>query len=165
MYKRQIGDVITQTKSLGDAFRGVLSTIISQLVRLKITNPLTNALSAFLPSLFGGGGGGWAGGGVGRVPIGFGARGGVHSGWTWVGERGPELLNLGSPSRVLPSQESMAATAGGPLTLNLTVQSTDGPGVRAAVLQMLPSLERSIRESQRQDLRQAGQYRRDVLGY
>lgn len=36
------------------------------------------------------------------------ASGGVRSGLTWVGEEGPELVNLGSPSRVFPHAESMA---------------------------------------------------------
>lgn len=36
------------------------------------------------------------------------ATGGVHSGLTWIGEQGPELVNLGSPSRVFPHRESMS---------------------------------------------------------
>lgn len=35
------------------------------------------------------------------------ATGGVRQGLTWVGEEGPELVNLGSPSRVFPHAESM----------------------------------------------------------
>lgn len=41
------------------------------------------------------------------------ARGGVAEGWSWVGEEGPELIHVGSPSRVLPADESRAVAMGG----------------------------------------------------
>lgn len=50
------------------------------------------------------------------------AKGGVGRGWSWVGERGPELVNFGSPSRVLSNADSMAAV-GGP-TINVYVQGS-----------------------------------------
>lgn len=51
------------------------------------------------------------------------ASGGVARGMSWVGERGPELVNFGSPSRVIPHRESMALAGGGgnhySITLNV----------------------------------------------
>jgi len=40
------------------------------------------------------------------------ANGGVAHGWSLVGEQGPELMNVGSPSRILPADETAAALGG-----------------------------------------------------
>jgi TP901 family phage tail tape measure protein len=59
------------------------------------------------------GGGGFGGSGPGGIPGGTGhARGGIARGWSWIGEKGPELVNFGSPSRVLTHEDSLAAVGG-----------------------------------------------------
>jgi TP901 family phage tail tape measure protein len=59
---------------------------------------------------FGASGPGGVAGGIGH------AMGGIAKGWSWVGERGPELIHVGSPSRVLTHEDSLAAVGGsGPL--------------------------------------------------
>lgn len=47
---------------------------------------------------------------------GAGANGGIQSGWTLVGERGPEVVNFSSPGRVYTNNESqrMLGGSGGP---------------------------------------------------
>jgi hypothetical protein len=73
------------------------------------------------------------------------AMGGIARGWSWVGERGPELIHVGSPSRVLTHQDSVAAVGGsGPLlhvehqTINNNVDAREvaqqvGASVRMAL--------------------------------
>lgn len=53
-----------------------------------------------IPNVAGGGGGG-------GIPAWKEASGGIHSGYTWVGERGPELLNLPAGSHVYNNSQSM----------------------------------------------------------
>lgn len=49
------------------------------------------------------------------------ASGGHASGLTWVGERGPELLNLPPGSYVHNNRESMAMAGGQPIVINVNV--------------------------------------------
>lgn len=48
-------------------------------------------------------------------------------GWSWVGEGGPELLNIPKGSRVLSNRDSMAAMGGG--SVNVTIQMGVGDPV------------------------------------
>jgi uncharacterized protein YqgC (DUF456 family) len=50
--------------------------------------------------------------------VGGNARGGVATGWRWVGEEGRELVNFGSPSAVIPHGASEKAS-GGSVTVHL----------------------------------------------
>jgi hypothetical protein len=86
------------------------------------------SLGGFLGAIFGGftGGGAAAGAGGGGGGGGFGASfaasGGVHEGWTMVGERGRELVNFNSPSMVLPhraTEEIMGSANGGARPINV----------------------------------------------
>jgi hypothetical protein len=57
------------------------------------------------------------------------AAGGVAQGWSWVGEHGPELMNVGSPSRVLSHKESLAALAPSLISTTEVHVHFDGPAV------------------------------------
>ena len=47
------------------------------------------------------------------------AGGGVAQGWSWVGENGPELVNFGSPSRVMTNAESKSIAGGNNFVMNV----------------------------------------------
>jgi TP901 family phage tail tape measure protein len=70
------------------------------------------------------------------LPPGTAQHGGVHSGWTIVGEQGPELINLGQSSRIYPAQETqsmLGASSGTSVeigTMNLTVNDAAGQDPR-----------------------------------
>jgi hypothetical protein len=85
-------DVVTGVKSIGDAFREVTNQIMADLMRIAIRQmiikPLANALF---------------GGGVGGNAYGTNYWGG---GPTWVGEDGPEIVNLPRGAQVVPSHQS-----------------------------------------------------------
>lgn len=108
-------DVITGARKMGDVFRSVVTSIISDLLRIQlqraIIGPLTNALSG----IFGGAGGlskldagtlGWAN------PFG-GARaagGPVLPGRMYlVGEKGPELLQMGGTGGHVIANDNIGA--------------------------------------------------------
>jgi hypothetical protein len=92
-------DVVTGVKSIGDAFREVSNQIIADLMRIAIRQmiikPLANALF---------------GGGVGGNAYGTSYWGG---GPTWVGEDGPEIVNLPRGAQVVPSHQSANDNARG----------------------------------------------------
>ena len=46
-----------------------------------------------------------------------------RGGWTWVGENGPELVNLPRGSQVLPAQESRQATGGDVFNITIDAKS------------------------------------------
>jgi hypothetical protein len=46
---------------------------------------------------------------------------GWGGGWSWVGERGPELMRLPMGSRILDNRASMAVAGGGSTVVNLNV--------------------------------------------
>ena len=50
------------------------------------------------------------------------ASGGIAHGWSWVGERGPEIAHFPSPTRITPAGES-ARMARGASNVNLTVSA------------------------------------------
>lgn len=110
------------------------NSILKTFVKLAIINPLINAIfgggagGALLPALFG------AGATKGK------ADGGMGSGWTLVGERGPELANLGSGSFVLPAGEtSRKLGSGGGNTYVIDARGADA-GVAERIQQMLLAL-------------------------
>lgn len=85
-----------------DAFRAALNWIIDK----------WNGLHFKVPSMDLGPLGKIGGFDVGLGHINTLYTGGVGKGWSWVGERGPELVNFGSPSRVLNHRDSIAASGG-----------------------------------------------------
>jgi hypothetical protein len=102
-----IGQTITQ--SFGSAIQGlidgsksaidVIKDLLSQLAQLLINR----AFQALIGGLFGGGGADpWAGL---RFPGNAMGTSNWRGGMTWVGERGPELVNLPRGSQVIPNHE------------------------------------------------------------
>lgn len=108
-----LADVVTGTKTAAEAFKAMTNAILSDLARLLIRQSITGPLAGALGGLFGGGGGAIGGGNQGEA-IWVGRNAGGTDYWsggpTWVGERGPELLNLPRGSQIVPNN---VATRGG----------------------------------------------------
>jgi len=89
---------------LSDFLKNMSDSIIDFAMRMAIINPILNGVfggvtgMSVLPSIFN---------------AGKRASGGPASGLTWVGEQGPELLNLPSGSNVIPAESARRAGAGG----------------------------------------------------
>ena len=129
---------IADFKSIGEAARQLAKTILNELLNALAIRPITN----FLTPLIGG-----------ALGISTAATGGLRSGLTLVGERGAELLDLTSPSRVYSNEQLQEALNAGRtmsrasgVTVNLTqnVQSSDGPGVRAALAESIPLIKDEV---------------------
>ena len=151
--------IITGAKSGSDAVKGFITSLADLVLQYTVLIPLAQSLSTALSASFGFGGGlipGLATGGFGR-------------GLALVGERGPELVDLGSGSRVYSNDQLADAVGGGSggvaVTNNINIDSTDGPGVRRALAEALPaitdaSVNRIMSESTR-----PGQVRQVLRGY
>ena len=112
-------DAITEGKSFGDAMRNVLGNLKKRLVNLAIDR----AISGIGRSLSGGKGfGGFLGGLFGKERGGRVSAGGAFV----VGERGPEILQMGSKGgNIIPNS---AIGKGGGTTTNLVTVNVDASG-------------------------------------
>ena len=145
-----LGGFITGATSGSDAVKGLISSLANLVLQYTVLIPLAQSLA----TAFGGVGLFGAGGSIGAA-----ATGGFHRGLTLVGERGPELVDLGSGSRVYTNDQLADAVGNGggqsiQVTNNINIDSTDGPGVRRALAEALPaitdaSVNRIMNESSR----------------
>lgn len=114
----ELASVVTGTRSVSDAFKSMTNSILQDLARIAIrkaiTGPLAEALGSGLSAFMGGGGVPLPGSApIGQGGIGHNAQGtdNWRGGPTWVGENGPEIINLPKGAQVIPAP--VAARAGG----------------------------------------------------
>lgn len=122
-----LADAIDGTKSAQDAFasfaKSAARAIEEVIIKLLIVGPLMRALQGGLGGLFGGGGS-FATDGIGgfgpTAPTGANAAGtdNWRGGPTWVGENGPEIVNLPQGAQVVPN-DIARQRGGGDVTVNL----------------------------------------------
>ena len=100
---------ITNSKKLGDAFKGVAQGIIADLARIAVQKYITAPLGDLL---FGGKGSIASSVASFFTPH---AAGGFAQGWSLVGERGPELVNFDRPGQVYTNDflKSLTQTSAG----------------------------------------------------
>ena len=162
--------VILEGRSITASFKNLINSILAEVVRLQIIQPLASTiaggLSGFFSGLFSGGGGGK----LSVVGLGGRADGGpVGAGKSYiVGERGPELFVPNHSGTIVPDLRATAAVggAGGGVTVNMpvSIDSTDGPGVRNALVELMPLIRREAVAAVTVALSRPGQARRSVLG-
>lgn len=104
-------DIATQTKTLSEAFNAMVTAILKDLARLIIRQTITAPLASLLQGLFAGT---TTTGGFG-LKIGTNAAGtnSWRGGLTWVGEQGPELVNLPKGTQIFPSDIARGVAGGG----------------------------------------------------
>ena len=125
-----IFDSISGARSLGEAFRDTARQVLRLVSNLLLVRSITTLIGKAFPSLF-------------SVP-GKAAGGPVTAGKAYVvGERGPELFIPRESGQIIPNNKaSSGGTSVGGVTVvnNFNIQSTDGPGVRAALEAATPSI-------------------------
>ena len=156
-FTNALGGMITGAQSGEEAVKGFIASLANLVLQYTVLIPLAQSLAG-------------AFGGFGLPAIGAAATGGFRSGLTLVGERGPELVDLGSGAQVYTNEQLADAVNGGGgspviVTNNINIDSTDGPGVRRALAEALPaitdaSVNRIMAESSR-----PGQVRQTLRGY
>jgi len=138
-----------------DGMKGIINAVINELWRLFVVQQIVGMITGGLNNLFG-----FGGGAVSGMPSMYGAATAVGSqlsgstqffgtsvpkfangtqnapgGMAWVGERGPELVNLPRGSQVIPAHRAQSMGGGG-VTINVDARgSADPAAVRAQVQQ------------------------------
>ena len=137
---------IAGTKSAKDAFRSFAEGVIQQLFRIA-EQAVAAKLFGFLTGLFTSGAFGGTGASVIRggtptygLPHGRAGGGPVAAGRAYiVGERGPEVLRMGSQGgRVIPNH-ALAGMGGSPLTINVYAKGNKAE-IREGVMEALPAI-------------------------
>ncbi len=129
-------DAILGAKSFKEALKGVLDELARILLRAAILKPLEGFLTGAIGGLFG-------------VP-GKAAGGPVEAGRAYiVGEGGrPELFVPSVGGEIIPNYKLRPALAGGGGVAfhfgDINIESTDGPGVRAAMAEAIPVIENRL---------------------
>ena len=162
-FTNSLKSVILGTKSGKEAVNSFILSLADLVLQYTVLIPLARQLSSAL----GGGAGGGIGGILGGI-FGF-ASGGFGRGLSLVGERGPELVDLGSGSRVYSNEQLASAVGGqggGTTVVNeFHIQSTDGPGVRRALQEALPVFTDAAVNKVMGESTRPGAVRKTLRGY
>ena len=139
-----------------DAVKGIIRSLANLVLQYTVLIPLAQSLAGAFS-------------GIGFPAIGAAATGGFRSGLTLVGERGPELIDAGSGSYIYTNEQLANAVSGGgqPMIVNnnISIDSTDGPGVQRALAEALPALtDASVNRLMSESVR-PGQVRQVLRGY
>ena len=129
--------VLSDFRTIEQAAINLARSVLTEFLKLLVTRPFVNAVGGSVAGFFG-------------IPFSAAQHGGFHRGATLVGERGPELVDFEHQGRVYSNQDLAAAFGGGGggrginLTVVNNIQSTDGPGVRAALEEALPAMTATV---------------------
>ncbi len=128
-------DAILGAKSFKEALKGVLDELAGILLRAALLKPIEGFLTGAIGGLFG-------------VP-GKASGGPVEAGRPYmVGEAGRELFVPPVGGEIIPNHKLRPALAGGGGVAfhfgDINIESTDGPGVRAAMAEAIPVIENRL---------------------
>lgn len=138
--------MLTAGMSWKDGMKGIINAVIDELWRLFVVQQIVGMVKNVLGNVFGGGGGLKMPSVssqisasdallTGKLPGFANGTTSAPGGLTWVGERGPELVNLPRGAGVIPAHRASQMGGGG---INITVDargSADPAAVRAQVQQ------------------------------
>lgn len=136
-------NMLTAGASWKDGMKGIIQTVIDELWRLFVVQQIVGMVTNAFSGAFGGGSKSSAGSVMSNVGasinkvIGKNANGtnNWRGGLSWVGERGPELVNLPRGSQVIPAHRA-SQMGGGGVVVNVDARgSADPAAVRAQVQQ------------------------------
>lgn len=118
--------MLTGAMSWKEGMKGIINSVINELWRLYVVQQIVGMVTNFL-------------GGLGLPTGGIGKNANGTQNWkggpTWVGERGPEIVNLPKGSSVIPAHRAQSMGGGG-VTVNVDARgSADPAAVRAQVQQ------------------------------
>lgn len=138
-------NMLTESKSISERFDDLFKNLANSIMNTMMKVIMQGLVMRTVMGLFGGGGvsfgasasGAGLGSGFNSIgDIGMGiqfANGGYASGWSLVGERGPELVNFSQPGRVYNAEQTSKALSGGAGTNNVKViiENRSGQQVKA----------------------------------
>lgn len=137
-------NMLTESKSLSERFDNLFKNLANSIMNTMIKVIMQGLVMRSIMGLFGGGSvnfgasPGNAGMGTGLSSIndvGLGiqfANGGYATGWSIVGERGPELVNFSQPGRVYNAEQTAKALGNGaPTDVKVVIENRSGQQVQA----------------------------------
>ena len=148
---------------IGEAARTLAQTIIDELQRAFIAQPIINFLTQFGQAAVAGLAGRITGT---QAPpdLRFYQHGGVASGLAVVGERGPELVNFRSPARVYPNRELGSLLGGFTQVNHWNISGSDADTVRNAILEATPYIAEATKQGMIRDRSRPSQVRQAFRG-
>ena len=124
--------IVKGTATASDAFKNLAASIAEAVFQTLIVDRIASSITGAVSGFFGGGGG---------APPANAAQGGIASAGRayMVGESGPERFVPQVNGRIIPNR-----SLGGSVSVvqNFNIESTDGPGVRAALQEAAPIFRR-----------------------
>lgn len=137
--------LVMGTKTAKQAFSDMAKSIAQDFLRIAIRQ-VTGPLAGALGGLFGGGGGGVDPSFIGpMLPGNANGTDNWRGGLTWVGERGPELVNVPSGAQIIPN-DILRSGGGGvsaPVRISIDARGADESGM-ARLQAQLAKLEANL---------------------
>lgn len=133
-------NMLTESKSLSERFDDLFKNLANSIMNTMMKVIMQGLIMRSIMGMFGSSSGGTPTGTaldtynpLGKFSIGGMASGGYASGWTIVGERGPELVNFSQPGRVYNAEQTAKALNGGAGANNVKViiENRSGQQVKA----------------------------------
>ena len=129
-----LAKAVAESENLKEAFKKIGIELLKLTVQKLVIDQAKGLLSNALNSLFG-------------IP-GKAAGGPVGAGRLYmVGERGKELFRPQVPGEIIPNYKlrpALAGAGGNAFNFSINIQSSDGPGVRAALAEAVPVIEARV---------------------
>ena len=129
-----LAKAVAEAENLKEAFKKIGVELLKLAVRKLVIDQAKGLLSNALDSLFG-------------IP-GKAAGGPVEAGRLYmVGERGEELFRPRVAGEIIPNYKlrpALAGAGGNAFNFSINIQSSDGPGVRAALAEAVPVIEARV---------------------
>ncbi len=129
-----LAKAVAESENLKEAFRKIGVELLKLTVQKLVIDQAKGLLGTTLNSLFG-------------IP-GKAAGGPVGAGRLYmVGERGQELFRPQVPGEIIPNYKlrpALAGAGGNAFNFSINIQSSDGPGVRAALAEAVPVIEARV---------------------
>ena len=128
-----LAEAVAKADNLKDAFKDIGRQLLKLALQKLVIDQAKGLLSNALGGLFGGG---------------KAAGGPVQAGRLYmVGERGRELFRPQVPGEIVPNYKmrpALAGAGGNAFNFSINIQSSDGPGVRAALAEAVPVIEARV---------------------
>lgn len=128
MFDGMVDDNKSITDSIVDSWEDVGKTIQKAIYKAAMEILVVKPLFSWLGSVLGNIGGG---SGVSAPTFKAFASGGVASGWSIVGEEGPELVNFSNPARVYNANQTQNMLSGSAPNVNVIVNNNSGQEMKA----------------------------------
>jgi hypothetical protein len=142
--------MVEGTKSVKDAFKDMVRSVISDLIRMQIQQSITIPLANMMPGM--------------QLAGKRAAGGPVSAGKPYlVGERGPEIMIPQGAGRIVSNQDSSSMGAGSTV-VNVNISTGVSQTVRAEITNLLPQITNAAKSAVADARQRGGGYSKALVG-